>query len=113
MAQLYDITLNREITHLVSISTSQNVNRVINQALDGTTYIQVIGSPTRSHSLDVYVTDDEKAKMEQAEADCNLLSATVDAGTFYGRITSQSFKKIAGGRWHQATVVLASEEVTT
>lgn len=112
MTQLYDVTLNREITRLVSALTDQSINLITNTALDGTTYIQVIGQPSFKHELEVYVNEAGKKKLEEAEAGCNLLRVSVSIGTLYGRIVKKSIKKMAGGRWYQAIVVLAAEEVT-
>lgn len=112
MAELYDITQGHAITRFVSLDVAQGVKRIINTALDGTTYIQVIGTPSVTYQIEAYVDAGGKARLFLAEADCNLLRATVQSGTFYGRITALSCAKMPPSRYHKATITLAAEEVT-
>ena len=112
MAQLYDITKEYAITRFVSLDESQEVNRIINKALDGTTYIQIVGKPSVNYQLEVYVDIMGKARLFRAEADCNLLRVSVQSGTYYGRITSLSISKMPPSKYFKATVVLAVEDIT-
>ena len=108
MAQLYDETTSTELSTHVSLDPVQEVNAVENVALDGTYYKQIIGTPTKTYSIKAFVTESQQDDLMDAEANGDLIKVTVNRGTYYGRISSQSFSDRQGD-YYEASIVLAKE----
>ncbi len=107
MALLTNRDTNEEITRFVSLLEKQDVIRTIHITLDGQQYIQRIGAPTISYELKLYVTDDGKRLLSQAEDAASLLEASVKTGIYYGRIIELSdFKRLTSG-YYEVTAILS------
>lgn len=79
--------------------TRQEVNRVKNTALDGTVYMQIIGTPAKVIDVEGEVYDGKLDLLRVAEQSGVILSLSNDEETWYGRITDlQEGRKIVGGR---------------
>ena len=112
MAQLKNKDTNGEITRFVSLQEKQDVIRTIHITLDGQQYIQRFGSPTISYELTLYVNEEGKILLMQAEDAASLLEVQVKNGTYYGRITElKDFKKLAGGYYEVSTTLSKVAEV--
>lgn len=107
MAILINRDTGETITRFVSLLEKQEVIRTIHNTLDGQQYIQRIGAPTISYELKLYVTEDGKQLLSQAENAGSLLEVRVKAGIFIGRIIELSdFKKLTSD-YYEVTATLA------
>ena len=112
MAELYNISSERFITALVGICEEvQTVNRITSQSIDGNVYLQIIGSPVKTYNVTACVRRSEKALLEQAEANGDLMRVTMSHGVYYGRIISLSFGERRPQDWFEATMVIQKEVV--
>ena len=98
MALLKNIVTNEEITKFVSLNEKQEVIRIVHKTLDGTQHIQRIGEPTKSYELNLYVNEQGKQMLMQAEDTGALLEATVKSGVYSGRIIEiKDFERLIAG----------------
>ena len=109
MAELYDMNRAIRITRFVQCERQVNVMRIVSKALDGTSYLQIIGTPNVDFKIVCYVDRVGKTALETAESDGNLLRITVKSGTFYGRITEAKYSERQAGDTFQVTLKLAME----
>lgn len=98
---------NEEITRFVSLLEKQEVIRTIHITLDGQQYIQRIGAPTISYDLKLYVTEDGKRLLLQAEDAASLLEARVKTGIHFGRIIKLSDFKRLTTNYYEVTATLS------
>ncbi len=111
MAGLKNKDTNEEITRFVSLNEKQDVIRTIHKTLDGRQYIQRIGKPTISYELSLYVSEQGKQLIMQAEDTGALLEFTIKKGVFCGRIIDlKDFEKLPAG-YYKTTATLAEEAV--
>ncbi len=107
MALLKNRDTNEVITRFVSLLEKQDVIRTIHNTLDGQQYIQRIGAPTISYELKLYVTEDSKRLLSQAEDAASLLEVRVNTGIYYGRIIELTdFKRLTLG-YYEVTATLS------
>ncbi len=107
MASLINMDTSEEITRYVTFDTSQEVNRVIQTALDGSEYISLFGNPAVHYDLTLYVDDIGKERLMAAECTTALLKITVKKGEFSGRIIELSkFDRLMPG-WYKVTATLS------
>ncbi len=107
MALLLNRNTGEEITSFVSLLEKQEVIRTIHNTLDGQQYIQRIGEPTISYELTLYVNEQGKQLLMQAENAASLLEARVKLGIFFGRIIKLSdFKKLTA-QYYEVTATLS------
>lgn len=107
MAVLINRDTSEDITHFVSLQEKQDVIRTIHNTLDGQQYIQRIGAPTISYELKLYVTEDGKRLLSQAEDAASILEARMNTGIYFGRIIKLSdFKKLTT-RYYEVTATLS------
>lgn len=110
MAELYNVSADRFITSLVGICEEvQTVNRITSQSIDGNTYIQIVGNPVKTYNVTACVRRSEKALLEQAEANCDLLRIIMSHGVYYGRITSLTFGERRPQDWFDAMMTVQKE----
>ena len=109
MALLYDETNQTTISNYIQFETERDVTKIVSKALDGTTYIQIIGSGSTDYVGTVYVDRAEKEKLEDAYVGGNLLRIELDYGTYYGRITEKKMGKRQAANYFEAEVTLAKE----
>ena len=109
------MTLKNETTGIVIpdycwISSKQDVSQVESKALDGTVYLQIIGSPSVTITADIILEAEMKPTLEAAHASGALMSVGAGSAKQYGRITGLSFKNKIRGGLQRCTVTLAKEE---
>lgn len=100
------------VTRYVSVHTSQQVNRITQTALDGTTYLQIIGSERIIYRVIAYVNAAGKVELMSAESTAAIVFVQARDGNYYGRIISMELSERMAGGWYQATLTLAKEHVT-
>ena len=104
-------TTGEKITEFCWTKTTPNVNQVVTTAMDGTVYIQVIGSPSKTIVAECVITTDAKPKLESAHARADLMSVTDEDGRVTcGHITALSFQTKVRGNKQRCTVTMAEEE---
>jgi hypothetical protein len=109
MALLKNKDTNTEITRFVSLKEKQEVIRIVHKTLDGAQYIQRIGEPAKSYELTLFVNDQGKEKLMQAEDSGALLEVTVGSGIYSGRIVElKEFERISSN-FYKTTAVIAKE----
>lgn len=109
MASLKNADTNEEITKFVSLNEKQEVIRIIHKTLDGAAHIQRIGEPSKSYELNLYVNEQGKQMLMQADDTEALLEATVKSGVYTGRIIElKDFEKMIGG-YYKVGVTLGEE----
>lgn len=112
MALLYDETANVAISKYAQFENDDSINEIVSRAIDGTRYIQIIGSAATDYDGTVYVDRAGKALLETAYTNGNLLRVEVKRGIYRGRIIKLKFGPRQARDTFQATVTLA-KEVTT
>ena len=84
--------------------------KVTSKALDGTVYIQTIGSPTRTAKVSVFSSREEKDLLDEAEADGELLQVTYRGVIYSGYIESKlQWQTVYPGKWYSAEMSLIIE----
>ncbi len=112
MAKLINLDTTEEITQYVSLMEKQEVIRAIHNTLDGNQYIQRIGTPIISYELALYVNEQGKRLLMQAEDKASLLEVQVKSGTYFGRITElKFFKKLPAGYYEVSATLSSVTEV--
>lgn len=92
MAELYDEITHASLTNIVeSCEEAQEVNQIVNYARDGTTFLQILGSPKKKYTVICYATRTQEALIESAWASGNMLKVTMsgengNSRLSYGRI---------------------------
>ena len=109
MSLLYDETTSAAISYHLSLESSSNVTQIKSVSLDGTVYLQTIGSPQTDYTGKVYVDREGKALLEAAYANGDLLRAEVKHGTYHGRLTDIKFSDRNAGDTFETTITLAKE----
>ena len=112
MASLFNRDKSQEITRFVSLNEKQDIIRTVHNTLDGQQYIQRIGTPTISYELTLYVNEQGKQLLMQAEDVASLMEVKVKNGTYYGRIIElKEFKKLVAGYYEVTTTLSKVSEV--
>lgn len=112
MAKLLNRDTGEEITHFVSLNERQEVIRIIHDTLDGEQYIQRIGKPTVNYELTLYINEQGKQLLMQAEDNASLLEVRVKSGIYFGRITElKEFKKLTAGYFEVSATLSKVTEV--
>ena len=107
MPSLVNLDTGEEITRYVNFKDNQEVNKVVQKSLDGKEYISRFGSPTIHYELTLYVDDDGKRLLQEAEDTVALLYITVNKGNYSGRIIELSdFDQLLIG-WYKVTATLS------
>ena len=111
MALLKNRDTNEEITKFVSLNQKQEVIRIIHKTLDGAQHIQRIGELTKSYELSLFVNEQGKQLLMQADDTGALLEVSVKSGVYSGRIIDiKDFEKLIAG-YFKTTVILTKEVV--
>lgn len=110
MAELLNYTRNDLISRYVQMESTSEPSRIVNYAIDGTAYVQIIGSPAVRYTAEVYVYRQGKAKLELADRNGDVLKLTVKHGIYYGRISEINFDRLSVDAF-KATLTLAKEDV--
>ena len=112
MSRLYDMTSTVCISTYVQFEIEEETQQIVNTSLDGTVYIQNVGSPQKNCVGSVYVTRDEKTLLMSAFSGGNLMRIEVKHGTYYGRIIELSFGERLPGDYLEAKLKVANEVVS-
>ena len=95
MAELYNKTTATSITPIVeSCEESQEVVKVQQYSPSGKAYIQVLGRPRKSYSVQCSVTRVQKTLLEDADAHGDLIKVVVHHGVYYGYISELKFSTL-------------------
>jgi hypothetical protein len=109
MSELYDVTTSEVISRLAQMEETVKVTQIKTAALDGTIYIQNIGTPETDLTGDIYVDRDGKAALQSAYSDGDTMRVTLKHGTYYGRIIGCTFGARMAGDYFKATLTLTKE----
>jgi hypothetical protein len=108
MSYLKNTETDETITRFVSFRKTQEVIRTVQTALDGTEYLTRFGSPTVHYDLTLYVNEEGKAMLMDAEDSVPLLECSVNQGVFIGRITELGDFDYQAAGWYKVTATLAA-----
>lgn len=109
MSLLFNITKNTVVSDKVQFEVGCKPTQIISTALDGTTYIQNIGTAAVTYEGTVYVDRAGKAALDSAFAAGDLLRIDVKHGTYYGRIIGLKHSDRQVRDTFTSTVSLAKE----
>lgn len=85
--------------------------KVTSKALDGTVYIQTVGSPTHTAKISVFSSREEKNALDAAEASGALIQVTYRGVIYFGYVESKlQWQTIHPGKWYSAEMTLLIEE---
>lgn len=98
---------------VLSFMKSLNQTKVTSKALDGTIYIQTIGSPVKAATVSMFSSKEEMDRMNEAEADGAYINVAYRGVTYSGYIEGKpQWQAIHPGKWYNATITLLIEEET-
>lgn len=109
MTLFYDETTGTVISRFAQFEVDQDVKQVVSRSLDGTLYIQTIGSAAINYEGTVYVDRAGRLALLSAQERVDLCRVDLPRGSYYGRITGLSFGNRMVGDYFAATVTLAKE----
>ena len=102
---------NSVLGQVLSFVTSLKQTKVTSNALDGTVYIQTVGTPTRIAKVSVFSSLEEKDLLDSAEASGALVQVTYRDTVYFGYIESAlQWQTIHPGKWYSAEMNLLIEE---
>lgn len=85
--------------------------KVTSKALDGTVYIQTVGTPTHTAKVSIFSSLEEKGLLDSAEASGSLIEVTYRDTVYLGYIESTpQWQTIYPGKWYNAEITLIIEE---
>lgn len=85
--------------------------KVTSKALDGTVYIQTVGTPTHKAKVSVFSSREEKDLLDAAEASGALIEVTYRDTVYLGYIESAlQWQTVHPGKWYNAEMTLLIEE---
>lgn len=85
--------------------------KVTSKALDGTVYIQTVGTPTHTAKISVFSSREEKDLLDAVEAAGALLQVTYRDTVYFGYIESKiQWQTVYPGKWYNAEIMLLIEE---
>ena len=108
---LRDIDRNTDITPFVTWVRASEPTIITNTALDGTTYIQLVGEPIVEYKVTAYVSRSQREELDASVANGSLMSCVTSRGTARGRINKKiSYGDRLPGDYFKAEFTLAREE---
>lgn len=91
MAELYDVTAATSLTPIVeSLTPKRTVNQITNFAIDGTSYVQIVGAASIQYDVVCYAPRNTVPLIELAYSRGNTMKVVMSHGTYYGIIISFS-----------------------
>lgn len=85
--------------------------KITSKALDGTVYIQTVGSPTVTATVSVFSSKEEMELLNEAEAAGARISVVYRGVTYLGYIESKlQWQTVYPGKWYNASMTLLIEE---
>ena len=95
---------------VLSFSKGLKQTKVTSKALDGTVYIQTVGTPTQTATVSVFSSMAEKDLLNSAEASGALVGVTYRDATYLGYIESElQWQTVYPGQWYNTEMVLLIE----
>lgn len=103
---------NVVIGQVLSFVDKLEQSKIVSKALDGTVYIQTIGSPVKKAEVSVFCSREEKSLMDEAEASAALIRVVYRDEIYLGHIeAAPQWQTSYPGKWYSATITLLIEEV--
>lgn len=107
---LRDTSRNIDISGYASWLRSSTPTMITNTALDGTTYIQLVGEPLVEYKVTAYVNREQKDMLDASAQNCSLMLCRTSKGTVYGRITDKiKYGDRLAGDYFKAELTLTEE----
>ena len=108
---LRDVDRNIDVSIYASWEKTSVPTMITNTALDGTTYIQIVGEPVVEYKVTAYLTREQRDILDASAANASLMSCAVSKGTARGRINGKiSYGDRLAGDYFKAEFTLAKEE---
>ena len=108
---LRDTTRNIDLSGYASWLRTSTPTMITNTALDGTTYIQLVGDPKVEYEVTAYVSREQRNELDASAQNCSLLSCQTSKGTIYGRITEKiKYGDRLAGDYYKAELTLTEED---
>ena len=108
---LRDVDRNIDISSYVTWVQNSTPTMITNTALDGTTYIQLVGDPIVEYKITAYLSRSQRNELDASAANGNLMSCVTSRGTARGRINGKiSYGDRLAGDYFKADFTLAKEE---
>lgn len=102
---------NTVIGQVLTFTKGLEQVKITSKALDGTVYVQTVGTPTHTANVSVFCSVDEKDLVDAAEAAGGAVQVTYRDVTYLGYIESKpQWQTIYPGKWYNAEIVLLIEE---
>ncbi len=111
MSEMRNYTAGQFITEFVQLEIQSEPTQVISHALDGTTYIQNIGDPIKTMPGTAYVTREQRALLDAANANGDVIKVTLSRGDFYGRLIALKYGDRMPQNYFKATFTLSKEAI--
>lgn len=103
-----DVVIGQVLSFVLGVEQK----KIVSKALDGTVYIQTIGSPIQRAEVSVFCSREEKLLMDHAEASASLIQVTYRDELYLGYIeAAPQWQTSYPGKWYSATITLLIEEV--
>jgi hypothetical protein len=100
------------IAQILSFVTAIEQAKVTSKALDGTVYIQTIGTGTKYADVTILSTLEEKDAVNQAEADGAVVTVVYRDKRYAGYIeAAPEWDAQIPGEWYKGTLKILIEEV--
>lgn len=85
--------------------------KITSKALDGTVYVQTVGTPTQTARVSVFSSVEEKDLVDAAEAAGEVVQVTYRDVTYLGYIENKpQWQTVYPGKWYNAEITLLIEE---
>ena len=107
---LRDVSRNVDLSGFATWVRTSTPTMITNTALDGTTYVQMVGEPKVEYAVTAYVTRAQRDALDTSVQNCSLLSCETSKGIVYGRITAQiKYGERLAGDYFKADLTLSEE----
>lgn len=104
--------INNDTKHLITIYVNlkqrQELTRTVQSTLDGTDYVEMYGKPRVYYDVTLYLNEEGKTRLEEAESKVSLCKIAVKKGEFTGRIVQVSKYDTLVTGWYKVNVTLAA-----
>lgn len=99
------------VAQVLTFTRGVTSTKVLTKSLDGTVYIQTIGSGLKVASVTILCTTDEKMKVDIAESEGAVITVVYRDVTYIGYIeAAPSWEIVSPGEWYKANFTLLIEE---
>lgn len=108
---LYSMGASTPFCSFIKVTPYQHVQRIVNDLLDGSTHVQIIGQPQQRFEIDCFLDETGKSILESLNGSGGLMTVVDVAGTYSGRIVSMDIptREVVSGSvaWYRIRFVLA------